>query len=94
MRAAMVRRPAPCLWRGMQESQELISEASARLISVGFSVSIEDVSADARFVAQWPGSNDDLLETIEIDHGWPAQTAARYLQNLRVALSRKPSEAD
>ena len=78
----------------MQESQELVSQASVLWISAGFSVSIEDVTADAQLVADWPDSNDDLLETLEVDHGWPAETAVRYLRNLRFALTLKPHEPE
>ncbi len=74
----------------MDAEQEFLSPGAIRLLTSGFDLSAADVISDVEQVLAWHGSNDDLLVWLEQRHQWSAQTAARYLRNMRFALGHRP----
>lgn len=70
-----------------------ISDRAARRIAGAFGVLLADVLLDARHVASWTGSADDLLVWLEDRYLWQAQVALAYLLHRRVAL-RHPARDD
>jgi hypothetical protein len=67
--------------------EELINPRLARLLAASFGLAVTEITTDAYDVAEWHGSNDDLLTTLESRHGFTAGTAAHYLQGLRTGLA-------
>jgi hypothetical protein len=66
---------------------ELINPRLAGLLAGSFGLALTEIATDAHEVAEWHGSNDDLLTSLESRHGFTAGTAAHYLQGLRTGLA-------
>jgi hypothetical protein len=66
-----------------------IAYGAALQIARGFKMAVPDVIIDARQVAAWSGSGDDLLQWLERRHGVTAGGAVAYLMTLRAALRGK-----
>jgi hypothetical protein len=69
-----------------------IPDSAARQIASSFTLSVADVSADAREVSMWQGPMDDLLQWLKRRHGFRTRSALAYLISLRVALSGKSDQ--
>ena len=55
-------------------------------LAINFGLTVADVRADARDVATWHSTDDDLLTSIGKRRRLGIMDAATYLQNLRTAL--------
>ena len=74
-----------------EEGKLPISNIAAQQIAGAFHLTVAEVIANARQVAEWQGPGDELLVWMEHRHLWKARGALAYLLSLRSALSQDGS---
>ena len=67
---------------------DLLRPSAVRSLSVEYALAASEILIDARLVAHWQAPEAELEAEFSRRHDWPVDRAARYLIDLRQALSQ------